>query len=139
MNILRYHAAAVPAVAVETVEEERLETELLESCDHGVWRTSAGGQLFNLRAATAISSDGGFNRAFAQIADEPDTLLVVHDFQHVVKNAAAYRQLKDILPRLKMGGSMVVLLCLLRRSQAASCFRFGRSAPAPPHLPRLRT
>lgn len=110
MNLLHYKRAAFPCVAVETVEDERLLRNVLAMKDTPVYAISAIGGLRDCRAGEVVNKQAQFPQAFAHAAANPGVVLVVYDFQHVVRNPGAYRSLKDSFAALKDGGSLVVLV-----------------------------
>jgi MoxR-like ATPase len=106
-----YVNAAFPAVAVTTAEEERFIAQTLEEFpDRAAFVVSAAGQLRDARTGAVADGQCAFGKAFAFIAQKEESFLFVLDFQHVVRNAPAYRALKDVLPTLKAKGSMIVLI-----------------------------
>jgi hypothetical protein len=106
-----YVRAAFPAVAVSTVEEDRFAQHLLtEFPEKTVLLASAIGGLKDLRTGTLVDAGANVHQAFALAAQNPDTLLVVFDWQHVARNAAAYRALKDQFAPLKANGCCIVLV-----------------------------
>ena len=94
-GIREYAAAAVPAVAVETVEEERLIASLLTMfADRSVHRVSATG-LTDCRTGDH-DPNIKFGAAFAMAAQaKQDHVLVVLDCQHMIMHAGIYRALRD--------------------------------------------
>lgn len=104
-----YVRAAFPAVAVSTVEEERFIQYLLADFpEKAVLMVSASGGIQDLRIRTVIDADANFSKALALVAERTDTLLVLLDWQHVARNAVAYRALKDHFAALKSNGSCVI-------------------------------
>jgi ATP-dependent 26S proteasome regulatory subunit len=107
----KYAAAAYPAVAVETVEEERFQAHLLEEFpDRAIFAIAAIGGLRDIRRGAVVDPAAQFAKAFAIVSQKENTLLIVYDFQHIVHNAPAYRSLKDVLLALKARGSMIILI-----------------------------
>jgi ATP-dependent 26S proteasome regulatory subunit len=107
----KYAAAAYPAVAVETVEEERLQAHLLaEFPDRAIFSIAAVGGLKDVRRGAVVDPAAQFTKAFVAVAQKENAILIVYDFQHIVHNAPAYRSLKDVLPALKARGSMIILV-----------------------------
>ncbi len=106
-----YIGAAFAAVAVETVEEERFFQSLLRDFPtKSVLCISASGGLQDVRTRAVIDADASFAKAFETVAQRTDTLLVVEDWQHLAKNAGAYRALKNAFPFLKSNGCCAVLV-----------------------------
>lgn len=114
-NRLMYYAAAgYPAVAVETVEEERLIAALKEglATPPGLQRTT---MVLASATRTADLMTGqltapSFPNAIATATMRENALLVLLDWQHVARNSGAYRALRDALPLLRAQGSMVVIV-----------------------------
>lgn len=109
-----------PAVAVETHEESRLMTFLLDLTKQKpftklqIATVSASGKILSVKAAsgdraTAQIGEGGYPGAFKYAAEKEDVLMLALDFQHIIKNGGAYRGLKDRFEELKARGSMVIL------------------------------
>ena len=109
-NLLHYKNAAFPCVAVETSEEERLLRNILSIKDTEVFAINALGGLRNCKTGDSTDGQAQFGKAFKWISAQSGAILVVYDFQHVVRNAVAYRSLKDCFADLKGKGSMVVLV-----------------------------
>ena len=106
-----YVRAAYPAVAVETVEEERfLGTLLSELEGRPVLTVAADQKLRDAREGGVVDPACPYPKAFQHVAQREDHVLVVFDFQHVVQNPAAYRALKQCFSALKARGSIVVLV-----------------------------
>lgn len=110
MNLLHYKRAAFPCVAVETAEDERFLRNVLAIKDAPVFSISAIGGLRDCRTAEVVNKAAQFPQAFSHAAANPGVVLVVYDFQHVIRNPGAYRALKDCFPALKDVGSLVVLV-----------------------------
>jgi len=114
-NRLMYYAAAgYPAVAVETVEEERLIAALKDGIatppgeTRGAMIVASATGVVDL--VTGQRSQPGYPAAIATAAQRENSLLVFLDWQHVSRNAGAYRVLRDALPTLRAHGSMVILV-----------------------------
>jgi hypothetical protein len=106
-----YVCAAFPAVAVETVEEDRFIQHLLNDFpEKAVYVVSATGGLQDLRTGLVVDAAANFGKAFSLCAQHADTLLVVFDWQHIAKNASAYRALKDCFPTMKSNGYCVIFI-----------------------------
>lgn len=111
MNLHSYIGAAFPAVAIETFEEERFTSALLyDFPSKPVFALSASGGLRDLRSGLTTDAQANFSRAFAFLAERSDTLLLVFDWQHVARNAMAYRALKDGFNEFKARGCCVILV-----------------------------
>lgn len=117
-QVAHYIAAGYAAIAVETVEEERFTRALLDGAEGTMppgraWAqtllVSASGQRDLARPGQSPTAVG-FADAFAAAAAQGDTLLVVLDAQHILRNAPIYRRLRDVLPTLRARGSLVVLV-----------------------------
>jgi hypothetical protein len=111
-NIKSYSAAAYPAVAIATPDEDRAIAQILaDFADRAaIWTIAAVGGLRDARTRATIDERAQYPQAFARAAGQDDALLLVLDYQHVIRNAGAYRQLRQAFPALKARGSMVVLL-----------------------------
>ena len=124
-SLLSYRRAGYPIVAISTVEERRFLDELkreLIASDRRIesinlnsisalqsistQRYSHGEWLFNAESG----SKSNFNDAFRNAAEFDDTILLVHDWQHVIGNGPAYRTLLDSIADLKSHGSIVILI-----------------------------
>lgn len=106
-----YVRAAFPAVAVETAEEDRFTQHLLNDFpEKTVYVVSATGGLQDLRTGLVVDGSASFAKAFSLCAQHADTLLVVFDWQHIAKNAAAYRALKDQFQAMKSNGCCVIFI-----------------------------
>ena len=106
-----YVRAAFPAVAVATVEEDRFVQHLLNDFpDKSIFTVSATGGLKDLRTGAVVDGNANFAKAFSACAQHADALLVVFDWQHIAKNAAAYRALKDQFHTMKSNGCCVVFI-----------------------------
>jgi len=108
-----YVQAAFPALAVATVEEDRFTQHLLsEFPDKQILAIAAGGGLRDLRAPSGIVIDAAanFSKAFQIMTERTDSLLVVADWQHVARNAVAYRALKECYSDLKARGCCIVFV-----------------------------
>ena len=111
MIVSSYVNAAFPAVAVSTAEEERFKTELLDAYpERPVFSIAATGGLKDARTGNVIDGQATYPKAFAIAASREQSLLLVFDWQHVCRNAAAYRALKDVFDVLKRQGSCIILV-----------------------------
>jgi len=123
LQLLNYQSAGYPIVAINTVEERRLHSELFNAlCPDPADAASIADTavFFSISSAQQLKThfaDGrtqadscAFSRAFDMIADAEEQILLVHDFQHIVKNGPAYRSLLDCVPALKSRGCMIVLI-----------------------------
>lgn len=113
-RLMFYRAAGYPAIAVESVEEERL----IAALRNGL-ATPPGMESGTMLVASATGvvdqttgqrSAPGYPAAIATAAQKENSLLVFLDWQHVSRNAGAYRVLRDALPTLRAQGSMVILV-----------------------------
>jgi hypothetical protein len=110
-DIIAHRNAGYPALAVQTVEEERLCAALLAALpDAPIWRVAAVGGLRDLRTGATLDERAGYPQAFSRVAQTRDAVLAVCDYQHVCRNPAAYRALRDTLPAAKRAGALIVLL-----------------------------
>lgn len=110
--IKSYLAAAYPAVAIASADEERtIAAVVADGNKHAVWCIAAVGGLKDARAGMKVLEPGmGYPQALAKVAGADDTILIILDYRHIVANAGAYRSLRNIFPDLKKRGSMVVLV-----------------------------
>jgi hypothetical protein len=109
-DIVAHRNAGYPALAVQTVEEERLCAALIVAIDAPIWRIAAVGGLRDLRSGASIDDRATYASAFARASQQRDVVLVVVDYQHVVRNAGAYRPLRDALGPSKAVGAMILLV-----------------------------
>lgn len=110
-SLVHYSSAGYPAVCINTQDEDRAIASIVrEFPNHTVLRIGAVSGLADVKTGQVLDERGSYPSAFARIAAKPDHLLVVLDYQHIIKNAQAYRTLRDTLPRVKASGSMIVLL-----------------------------
>ena len=133
-EIAPYIGAGYSILAIESVEEQRLARMLCTSTytaedkygepteyDHQVIMVSASPVLKSVKMIQAegkthviypvLEGGGsGYPAAFAMAVKMKRTLCITHDWQHVMKNPAAYRALKDKIPELKEAGSVVILV-----------------------------
>lgn len=117
-----YLRCAFPAVAVESHEEGRLLQEIraigkLKGFENmRVVTISASQNLFDTHgdrenpAGRILERACTYPKAFAYVAEKPEHVLVVYDFQHIIKNGGSYRALKDQFKALKEQGSCVILV-----------------------------
>lgn len=112
MNPIRpYVAAAFPAVAVTTHEEDRFTRSVVDTFpNRQVVTIAASGGLRDARTGQPLEPSMSYNNALAWLAEQPDSILIVLDFQHVIRNAGAYRALKTGFAAYKRLGSIVVLV-----------------------------
>ncbi len=113
VNLKPYWEAAYPAVCVSTFEDNRV-AETLKSFDDKspVWQIAAVGGLKDFRTGATIKSEdeAGYGEAFEAISNQKRGFLIVLDFQHMIKNAAAYRSLLASFASCKSNNSIIVLL-----------------------------
>src|SRR3990167_4040564 len=106
-TIPQYLRAAYHCLAGETHEETRVKTYLSQielkngEIKYDAFAISATQQLVDLKTGNVPDKACDFRKAFAFIADKQFTILVVLDYQHRIKEAPAYRPLKDLFPTLK--------------------------------------
>ena len=118
-----YINAGEPALAVETVEEERFLIDLLGqfASDRKFLEVSSSGKLSRLSLRpgdgierTVVDAKAGYVGAVEAVAGDNatarNTVLVMHDFHHIVRNPQPYRGLKDRFNDLKRNRSCVVML-----------------------------
>jgi SpoVK/Ycf46/Vps4 family AAA+-type ATPase len=104
-----YRNAGYPAIAIETIEEERFLTTILEQDDRPVFVINALGGLRDARTGQMRDPRAGYPQAWTE-AGRTLSILVALDWHHIVRNAAAYRALRETLPAIKARGSCVLLL-----------------------------
>ena len=121
--LLPYFDAGYPIVAVETFEEMRLMEDMRQFVTHAQQTDpdKRGARLFSIAAAGGLREEtegkqkvidqaGIFPKAFSQLTTFSDSFLVVFDFQHIIKGAAAYRPLLQYLPVNKQKGNCIILV-----------------------------
>lgn len=106
-----YVAAAFPAVAINTHEDERCLREITNRWpERPMFLIAATGGLKDARTNLPMEPGYAYPQAFAHLGEHPEAILIVLDFQAIIKNGPAYRALKTMFARYKQIGSMVVLL-----------------------------
>lgn len=111
-----YKRAAFSCVAVETHEEDRLLRHVLTEVKSGkgelfpVYSISATGGLMDRRANECVDKAANYGKAIAFAATTPGIIVLIYDYQHIIKNAGAYRTLKDAFPALKDIRSMIIMV-----------------------------
>ena len=111
VDLRLYKRAAFPSVAVETVEEERFLSGLLRMfAESPIYKIASIGGLIDCRECKPVDASSNYPKAFAWMAQQAGAVLVVYDYQHVIRNPGAYRALKDSFGDLKNNQSMVVLV-----------------------------
>ncbi|HXE07153.1 MAG TPA: AAA family ATPase, partial [Acidobacteriaceae bacterium] len=119
-NIHDYIRTGYPAVAIATSDEDRTISAVTRAFlathpDAPMWKIAATGGLVSLRpdpatGKAAVEPGVTYTPAFIKAGAMPSSLLIVLDFQHIIKNAAAYRGLRDALNTVKSANSMIVLI-----------------------------
>jgi SpoVK/Ycf46/Vps4 family AAA+-type ATPase len=115
-TIKDYKRAAFPCVAVETHEEDRLLRHVLTEVKSGkgeefpIYSISASGGLMDRRANGCIDKAANYSKAISFAASNPGIIMLIYDYQHIIRNAGAYRALKDAFGALKDIRSMIVLV-----------------------------
>src|SRR5262245_27944695 len=114
-SLLHYAAAGSPAVCLESLEDERVIRAILNGAANApgldranIFVASSTGS-YNARSGERLPQTG-YPAAIAAVCQHENSCLVMLDWQHVARNAAAYRTLRDALPALRAQGSMVVLV-----------------------------
>lgn len=117
IDIGNHARAGYPAVCIETFEDGRFTEMLMKSFpESAVWSIASGGGLKDLRAESKNELSPSewqrfnYNAAFEEFKKLEEGFLVVLDYQHIIKNALAYRTLLETLPICKRRGNMIVLL-----------------------------
>ena len=109
-NLMHYKHAAFPAVCIETVEEERILKYVRDMQDSNVYSISATGGLWDVHKNELTDKSADYRKAFSYVANLESAILVVFDYQHIVRNAGGYRALKNCFADLKDKGSMIALI-----------------------------
>ena len=112
-SVRHYAAAGYPAIAIESVEEERVVAALFDGAADapGLARGACiVASATGAKHAYGAPIQGGYPAAIAEARSRECALLVLLDWQHLAKNAGAYRVLRDALPELRARGSLVVLI-----------------------------
>lgn len=120
-NIRQYKRAGYPAIALETLEPDRIAKDLrVLYPDRSIFTIAATGGLRQLpiadnpaAAPASVDPTATYPKAFAAFAQQEKAFLIVLDFQHIIANAGAYRPLLDSLPAIKSRASMILLLAPL--------------------------
>ena len=111
-NLKAYSAAAYAAVAIATPDEDRVISQIIREFPEAknLWVISAVGGLRDVRTEAPVDDRAQYPQAFAKVSQSEDSILIVLDYQHLIKNAGAYRQLRQAFPALKSRGSMIILV-----------------------------
>jgi hypothetical protein len=110
VELTNYKKAAFPCVCVETCEEERFTAEVLaEFAASSIYSIAAVGGLRDLRAGS-VDAAAQYGKAVAYAAGHDDCVLIVLDFQAIIRNPGSYRMLREAFQALKARGSMIVLV-----------------------------
>lgn len=110
-SITKYKKAGYPALAIETFEDQRFaEGILAEFQDREIFLIAATGGLRDLRQQKTADPQSNYSKALAFMCQQEDSFLLMLDFQHIVGNAQAYRNLLDAVTLCKMRGNMILLL-----------------------------
>lgn len=122
MLIYDYARAAYPAVAVETVEDDRVLSVVLDELaqlggklhdEYQVWRTDATGHIECVSGGKrdTVHKKTSYGDAFSLAAAQPGRVaLVVYDWHHLAANPGQYRALKSAAALLKATGSILILV-----------------------------
>lgn len=111
MRISDYIRAAYPCVAIESYEEARIISAIVQGTNGAsVYLVSASGGLRDLKAESVIDPKAGYPQAFAFTAKQNRAILIALDFEAVIKNPGAYRGLKDCFPQLKANQSIIIMI-----------------------------
>ena len=114
-NLLSYSSAGYPAVAIATSDEDRTISNILAQLPaRPVWRIAATGGLISVGSGRAEDAMSSYPKAFGMLAarkaNETPGILVVLDFQHIIRNPGSYRMLRDTMKPVKANGGMIVLI-----------------------------
>lgn len=115
--LLDYYRAGFPAVALETVEEQRAIAKITNTLQHshpGILTLSIDG-TGSFRTEDGTTRSGvAYAAAFQHVANmqfgDDGGLFYIHDFHHIAKSAGGYRTLMNYLPTFKAKHIMAVLL-----------------------------
>src|SRR3990167_6454931 len=113
VTLRHYAAAGYAAVAIATSDEDRAVASVIAAFPKRlVMRVAAIGGVIDARTGDIIAEKEQYPAAFGRAANTPQSVLIMLDFQHSIKQPAPYRILRDILPRLKSADvrSLVVLV-----------------------------
>jgi hypothetical protein len=116
LNIANYADAGFPAVAIATADEDRSIAHCLSQLNRpNAWRIAASGGLLDARTGRAVDEKGNYTTALLKMRtlkqnEAPQCVLFMLDYQHVIRNAAAYRALRDTMTTCKALGAMIVLV-----------------------------
>lgn len=114
-SISDYATAGYPAVAISTSDEDRTVQSIVAAMpEHHAYLINVSGRLLDLHPSSRVEpQQSNYQSAFAKLQtarrDDP-MLLIVLDYQHIIRNAAAYRNLRDALGVVKATGSMIALV-----------------------------
>jgi hypothetical protein len=110
-TLKHYAAAGYGAVAIATADEDRAIAQIIADFpQRPVYRIAAAGGLTDARTTQNVDERANYQTAFVRAANKEREIIAVLDFQHIIKNAGAYRSLRDALPLVKARGSMLVLI-----------------------------
>ena len=102
MNIKHYAAAGFPAVAIATSDEDRAVANILAAFpQRDVLKIACMGGLIDAKTDKLIDEQAEYPAAFARAASRCNQVIIVLDYQHIIKTPAMYRLLRDALPRIK--------------------------------------
>jgi hypothetical protein len=113
-----YASAGYPAVAIATADEDRAIASIAGRLKRPTWIISARAGLVELTpqgTRKTLNATDQYGAAFTMLAgrnkpsDHPG-LLIVLDFQHVIKTPGMYRALRDTMQAIKPLGSMIALV-----------------------------
>ena len=110
-QLARYADAGYPCVAVSTSDEDRaIQAISALRPTAPCLRIAAVGGLLDARNGAVLDKAANFQSAFNRASQTTDAVLIVLDFQHVIRNAGSYRSLRDSLNAVKEHGAMIVLV-----------------------------
>ncbi|MBI4090860.1 MAG: AAA family ATPase [Candidatus Komeilibacteria bacterium] len=111
VNLKHYAAAGYPAVCVQSSDEDRVISSVLAAFPKRVvMRIATAGGLTNARDNSVIDDKASYPAGFARACSMPNSVVIVLDYQHFIKQPGPYRVLRDFLPRVKQANSMLVFV-----------------------------
>lgn len=106
-----FRDAGYPAIAVETWEERRLIAELAAGWkDRTLLSIGAASPVIDERMRQPVTrGESSYGNALTEALKRKPGALVMMDFQHIIRNAGAYRQLLTAMDVAKATGVMFIL------------------------------
>jgi ATP-dependent 26S proteasome regulatory subunit len=112
ITIADYANAGYSAIAIATADEDRSIANVVRMLDYkaDIVKIAATGGLIDARTNIPLNDKAAYNSALSLAASKDDAVLILLDYQHIIRNAAAYRSLRDALIAAKPRGTMIVLI-----------------------------